>query len=282
MDFRLQDKVVLVTGASGGIGRAVAEAFLGEGARVVLHGHGQFDALAEWAATRPDAERTLCLRADVTDPGALDALVDAAVERWGRVDACVANAGIWPTADVPLHAMDPARFRQTVEVNLLGSAFTARSFLAALARSGPRDDGDGASLTLIGSTAGRFGERHHGDYAAAKAGLVGLMETLKHEIVDLDPYGRVNVIEPGWTVTHMVRPVLQQEGHIRKVVATMPLRQLARAADIARTVLWLASPTLARHVSGQVITVAGGMEGRVRWTADEVDEDAVRARLEQD
>ena len=80
----------------------------------------------------------------------------------------------------------------------------------------------------------------------------------------------------------MARPALSNPGTIAGVVRTMPLRQLARAKDIAATALWLASPRLARHVSGEVVTVAGGMEGRVRWEQGDVDEDAVRARLEQE
>jgi 3-oxoacyl-[acyl-carrier protein] reductase len=275
---------VLVTGASGGIGRALTEAFLREGARVALHGNSQFDALQKWLEGRPADERArcLCLRAEVTDPDQTDRMVDAVADAWGRLDICIANAGVWPIPDVPLHAMDTARLRRTVDVNLMGSVWTARAFLRLLAATGPRDDGHGASLTFISSTAARFGERHHADYAAAKSGLSGLMETLKNEIVDLDPYGRVNRIEPGWTVTHMARPALDVPGTIRRVLATMPLRQLARAADIARTALWLASPALARHVTGQAITVAGGMEGRLRWQPDDVDEQAVRDRLGRD
>ena len=132
------------------------------------------------------------------------------------------------------------------------------------------------------ATAARVGERGHSDYATAKAGLAGLMESLKNEIVDLDPYGRVNIVEPGWTVTHMARPVLDQPGVIAGVVRTMPLRQLGRAVDVARAAAWLSSPLAARHVSGQVVSVSGGMEGRVRWEQDAVDEDAVRARLAPD
>lgn len=284
MDFALADKTVLVTGASGGIGRALAQAFLGEGARVALHGNRQFDSMQEWLAGRPADERarSLCLRGDVTDPDDIDRMVDALGEAWGRLDICIANAGVWPTADVPLHAMDAARLRRTVDVNLMGSVWTARAFLRLLAATGPRDDGHGASLLFIGSTAARFGERHHADYAAAKAGLAGLMETLKNEIVDLDPFGRVNRIEPGWTVTHMVRPALDVPGTIQRVLATMPLRQLGRAADIAATALWLSSPALARHVTGQAIVVAGGMEGRLRWQPEQVDEQAVKDRLQQE
>ncbi len=284
MDFALADKTVLVTGASGGIGRALATSFLAEGARVALHGHGRFEAMQAWLAERPaeEQERSLCVQGDVCDPAQMDRAVESIHERWGRLDVCVANAGIWPTEDVPLHAMSAERLQNTVGVNLLGSVWTARAFLRLLAETGPRDDGHGVALVFISSTAARFGERHHADYATAKAGLSGLMETLKHEIVDLDPYGRVNCIEPGWTVTHMARPTLDQPGTIARVLATMPLRQLARATDIARTALWLASPTLARHMTGQSITVAGGMEGRLRWAADDIDEAAVRDRLNQD
>ncbi len=76
----------------------------------------------------------------------------------------------------------------------------------------------------------------------------------------------------------MARPALNVPGNVARAVGTMPLRQLARAADIARTALYLASPVLSRHVTGQTVTVAGGMEGRALWTDDDIDEDAIRNR----
>jgi 3-oxoacyl-[acyl-carrier protein] reductase len=161
---------------------------------------------------------------------------------------------------------------------LLSATFTARAFMASIARTGPRA-GEGASICFIGSTAGRFGERHHCEYAVAKAGLYGLMRTLKNELVLLDPFARANLVEPGWTVTGGVRAELAQPGVIARVAATMPLRQLARAEDIARTVVFLSSPRASRHTSGQVTTLAGGMDGRVLWRADEIDEASVRERL---
>ena len=282
MDFQLADKVVFVTGASGGIGRAIATAFAGERARLVLHGHSQKDELERFVADQPWRERALCVRADVTDPSAIDRAFDAARERFGRVDVVCANAGVWPPAHELLHEASIERIRRTLETNLFGATWTARAFFRTLAATGPRDDGHGACLAFTGSTAGRFGEKHHADYAASKAGLLGLVRTLKNEIVELDPYGRVNMVEPGWTVTHMVRDELERDGAITGAVRTMPLRQLARAADIARTLLYLSSPALARHVSGEVITVAGGMEGRVQWGRDAVDEGAVRRRLAED
>ncbi|MFT7465076.1 MAG: 3-oxoacyl-[acyl-carrier protein] reductase [Pseudohongiellaceae bacterium] len=282
MNSGLKDKVVLMTGASGGIGRALARGFGAEGSQLVLSGHSQLQKLQSWTAEQPFADRALVVGADVSQASDVEQLFAAAKERFGRVDVCLANAGVWPTEDCPLATMTPERLARTVSVNLLGSAHTARSFLATLQDTGPRSDGHGAALIFTGSTAGRFGERDHSDYAMAKAGLNGLLMTLKNEIVSLDPFGRVNMIEPGWTVTHMARPALAVPGTITKVVSTMPLRQLGRAKDIASTALWLASPLLARHVTGQIVTVAGGMEGRVLWSPDDISEAAVRQRLEED
>jgi 3-oxoacyl-[acyl-carrier protein] reductase len=282
MDFALAGKVVLITGASGGIGRALAEAFAAEGAQLALTGHAQQAALEAWTAEQPWKERALCLAADVSDPAQMDACFRAACDRFGRVDVSVANAGRWPREALLLHEAGEARIRQTIESNLYGSLWTARAFFASLARTRPRPDGHGAALCFIGSTAGRFGERHHAEYAVSKAGLYGLVRSLKNEIVQLDPYGRVNMVEPGWTVTHMVRDELREPGAIASVARTMPLRQLGRAVDIARAVLFLCSHAAARHVSGEVLTVAGGMEGRALWRDADIDEEAVVRRLGQE
>jgi 3-oxoacyl-[acyl-carrier protein] reductase len=282
MELGLRDHVVFVTGASGGIGRALARAFAAEGARLVLHGHREWEGLVDWLAEQDWRERALPVRADVTAPEELEGAFEEARAEFGRVDHCVANAGRWPSADVPLHELDEARVRTTLEVNLLGALWTARAFLRSLAETGPRGDGAGASLVFMGSTAGEFGERGHADYAAAKAGLVGLMRSLKNEIVDLDPYARVNVVQPGWTVTEMTRRNLAEPGVVERVVRTMSLQQLGRAQDVARLVAFACSPVAARHLDGQVLTLAGGMEGRVRWELEQIDAQVVRARLATD
>lgn len=282
MDTGLSGKVALITGASGGIGRAVAEAFAAEGASLVLQGRTQQAELEAWADERGLRSRALCLRFDVGDRAATFEAVERACERFGRIDLCVANAGVWPTDDVPFHAMSEERVRSTIETNLLGAAWTAQAFLGQLERNGAREDGHGASLVFTGSTAARFGERDHCDYSLTKAAMVGMVRTLKNEITRLDPYGRVNLVQPGWTVTPMARAATQNDAALTRVVQTMALRQLARPEDIARTVLFLSSPLLARHVSGEEITVAGGMEGRLLWPTDEVSTAAIRARLGAD
>ena len=247
----------------------------------MLHGNRQWEGLEAWLASRPWAERALAVRADITSSAEVEAAFGAAEERFGRVDCCVANAGIWPPDERTLAQLDDERIRAVLDVNLFGALWTARAFLRSLARVGPRDDGDGASLVFTGSTAGRFGERGHADYAASKSALAGLTMTLKNEIVDIDPYGRVNLVEPGWTVTDMTRRNIEDPSVVARVVRTMPVRQLGRAEDIARMVVLLSSPYAARHMSGQVVTVAGGMEGRVLWEEDEVDARAVLERLKR-
>jgi 3-oxoacyl-[acyl-carrier protein] reductase len=256
MDLGLSDKVAFITGTSGGIGEELVRAFTAEGARVA--------ACARRAAA-PASERVLPVIADVRRPDELERAMEAAVAAFGRVDVCVANAGIWPPEALPLDALPEARVREVIETDLLGALWTARAFVAALGRSGPRPDRQGAAMIFIGSTAGRFGEPGHAEYAAAKAALRGLMLSLKNEIVHVDPWARVNLVDPGWTATPMAAEELSRSGQIDRVTRTMPLRRVASTADVAAAVLFFASPAMARHVSGETITVAGGMEGRLLW-----------------
>jgi len=282
VDLGLKERVVWITGASGGIGRALAEVFATEGALLGLHGHRSADALRAWVAAQPWRERAEVLAGDLGDAAAAESAAAQLLRRFGRIDVAVANAGRWPAEHRELHELEPERLRRTLDDNLLSALFTARAFLAALARTGPRVDGDGVALVFVGSTAGRFGERGHCDYAVAKAALVGALKTLKNEIAALDPYGRVNMVEPGWTVTHVERPALRRPGQIERVTRTMALRQLGRAVDVARAVAWLASPRAAAHVTGEVLTIAGGMEGRLLWNEDEVERGPILERLERE
>ncbi|PRQ08503.1 SDR family NAD(P)-dependent oxidoreductase [Enhygromyxa salina] len=282
MDTRLKGLTVLITGASGGIGEALAEEFANEGANLVLHGHSRADKLEDLVGLEGWGERALVGTADLRKPETLDELFEQGRQRFGRIDVVVANAGIWPPEPKPLHELSVERIREVIDVNLIGTIVTCRSFAAQLAAYGPRADGRGASVCLIGSTAGRFGEAHHLEYAVSKAGMYGLMRSLKNELVALDPWARVNLVEPGWTVTPMAEAALAEEGTVDRVCATMALRQLARPADVARAVVFLSSPALARHVSGEVITVAGGMEGRRLWEPEQIDPMVVRSRLERD
>lgn len=254
MDLGLDGARVLVTGASGGIGHEVVRAFAAEGARVAVHYHHGVDA----ASALSDEVGGVALGADLREPSQTEALIGDAVAELGGLDVCVANAGVWPREPVPVWDLDPERWGATIAANLTATFLTCRAFLRQVAESGHEDP----ALVLVSSTAGRFGEAGHADYAAAKGAIAtGLLLSLKNEVTRIAPRGRVNVVAPGWTVSPMTDRDLDP-AKVDEVTATMALRKVASPDDVAAAIVWLASGR-AGHVTGEVITVAGGMEGRL-------------------
>jgi 3-oxoacyl-[acyl-carrier protein] reductase len=244
METGFRAKRVLVTGGSGGIGAACVRSFAAEGAEVVVHYHrGRERAEA--------AGGHVVVGADLTDEAQVARMFDEA----GPLDVCAAVAGVWPQEDVPVSELPLERWRATLDANLTATFLTARGFLAQLG------DREGA-LVLVGSTAGSFGEAGHADYAAAKSALMsGLLLSLKNEVVRRNPRTRVNAVAPGWTESPMTRGFVDAE-QVRRASRTMALRKVARPEDVAAAVVALASPAVSGHVTGEVVTVAGGMEGR--------------------
>lgn len=258
MDAGLKDACVLITGASGGIGQAAARAFSREGARVALHCFSRPDAIED---LRKDiTTQSVTVRADLRDEAAVAAMFAGAIDALGHVDHLVVNAGIWNPHAVPLHEMTLQQWRETIEADLTSAFLTCREFLRHVAEARR----ESASIVLVGSTAALFGEADHADYAAAKAAMTyGLTRSLKNEIVRLAPRGRVNCVCPGWTDTPMAAMYTSDESAVRRATATMALKKIATAEDIARAIVFLSSEALAGHVSGTVLPVAGGMEGRL-------------------
>jgi 3-oxoacyl-[acyl-carrier protein] reductase len=242
----LRGKRVLVTGASGGIGSACARAFAAEGAEVVAHYHR--------GRKRAEALGDVQLaQADLTAEEEVERLFKEA----GDLDVCAAVAGVWPSEDVPVWELPLDRWERTLRENLTITFLTVRGFLRGVARRGH------GSLVLVGSTAGIFGEAGHADYAAAKSAVVqGLLLSLKNEVVRVAPLARVNAVCPGWTASPMTRRELDDPALVERVTRTMALRKVASPDDVARQVVVLASDEVSGHVTGQVVVVAGGMEGR--------------------
>jgi 3-oxoacyl-[acyl-carrier protein] reductase len=254
VDTDLAGRVVVITGAARGIGAATARAFAGEGARVVVNYLTSRDEADALVASLPEA---IAVQADCSREDDIDRLFATVMDRYGRVDVCVCNAAVY-SPPAPAVDIDAERFRRIVDTNLVGTFLVARAFLRLV-----REQGSG-NLILIGSTAGIFGEEGQADYAATKAALTGgLLPTLKNEIARLAPLGRVNAVCPGWTETEMAAPALTEPGRLERITQTMPLRKVAQPDDVAWQVVVLASDRLSGHISGQVVVVAGGMEGRL-------------------
>ncbi len=254
MDTGLSDKGVLVTGGAGGIGSALVRAFASEGARVGIH-YRSSDERARILAAETGG---VPLRADLTIEEQVDALVPQAFEALGRLDVLVANAGVWPSEDEPVWEMSLDRWRTTIQVDLETVFLCCRAFLRHVATTGT------GNIVLISSTAGVFGEAGHADYAAAKSALAGgLLKSLKNEIVRIAPGGRVNAVCPGWTETDMTKEELKDPNLVKRITRTMALEKVAEADEVARVVVALASDRISGHITGEAITVAGGMEGRL-------------------
>jgi 3-oxoacyl-[acyl-carrier protein] reductase len=255
METGLAGRRVLVTGASGGIGSACARAFAAEGCRVVVHYHQGTERAEELVE---DLENAVAIQADLTDEGQVERLFAESREAFGGLDVSAAVVGVWPEEDVPLWRLPLERWEGTLRANLTATFLTARGFLREVERQGH------GSLVLIGSTAGIFGEAGHADYAAAKSALVGgLLLSLKNEVVRVAPGSRVNAVCPGWTLSPTTRSTLDDPAVLDRATRTMALRKAAEPEDVARQVVVLASDELSGHVTGQVVVVAGGMEGRL-------------------
>jgi 3-oxoacyl-[acyl-carrier protein] reductase len=187
----------------------------------------------------------------------------------------IANAGSWETRDVPLHQMSLRQWKRTFDAVLTTTFLSVREFLKVVARQRK------GNAVLIASTAAVFGEAGHSDYAAAKSAMAyGLTRTLKNEIARVAPHtrnycgGRINCVCPGWTVVPRTAGKLRDVKAVRRITATMALPQIARPEDIANAVAFLSSDRLARHITGQTLIIAGGMEGRWLWRPEEVDPSA--------
>jgi 3-oxoacyl-[acyl-carrier protein] reductase len=249
----LKDKVILVTGGAGGIGTQISKAFSEEGAKVIVHYH-QSEKNAEKLAKELGCK---AIKADLTDSNQASNLFEQAIEMEGGIDVCIANAGFYPKQSTNLWNIDDKRWNETINTNLSLTFNTSREFLKHTSKTKQ------GSLVLVGSTAGIYGEAGHSDYAAAKGAIIsGLLKTLKNEVAQIGDRVRVNAVAPGWTITDDKLKDELDNSNVKKITSTMALKKLATPEDVANSIVMLASNKLSSHVTGQIIEIAGGMEGR--------------------
>ena len=253
MNSDLEGKVVLVTGGAGGIGSVISKSFAEQGAKVIVH----YNNSKENAEKISKEINGFAVNADLTDSEQTKELFNGIIQKEGKIDICIANAGKYPKDYAPLWEIDSDRWNNTISTNLSLTYNTSRYFLkhAAETKKG--------SLVLIGSTAGLYGEAGHADYAAAKGAITsGLLRTMKNDAAQIGNGVRVNAIAPGWTVSQKKIDEGLDQTRVNRITSTMSLKKLAKPEDVANSAIMLASDSLSGHITGQVIEIAGGMEGR--------------------
>ncbi len=241
--FRLDGKAALVTGASGGIGAAIVRALHAQGAAVVLSGTRReaLDALAGELG-----ERAHACPADLRDPAAAEALIAAAERAAGPLHVLINNAGL--TRDMLALRMADEDWQAVLDVDLAAPFRLARAALRGMLR---RRVG---RIVSIGSIVGATGNAGQANYAAAKAGLIGLTKALAQEVASRGV--TVNAVAPGFVVTPMTEALSEQQK--ARIAGAIPLARLGQPADIAAAVVYLASDE-AGWVTGATLHVNGGM-----------------------
>jgi 3-oxoacyl-[acyl-carrier protein] reductase len=241
--FDLESKVALVTGASGGIGRAIAAALHRQGARVALSGTRR-EALEQLAAELGDG--AFVLPADLGDAGAVESLASAAEAALGAVDILVNNAGV--TRDNLFLRMKDEEWDQVLAVDLTASFRLTRACLKGMMR---RRYGRIIGITSVVALIGSPGQ---GNYAAAKAGLIGMSKALAAEVASRNI--TVNCVAPGFIQSPMTDVLNEKQRET--ILAKVPIGRLGEGADIGAAVVYLASAEAA-YVTGQTLHVNGGM-----------------------
>lgn len=245
--FNLEGRRAVVTGGSRGIGAAVSRLLADFGVDVCVGYHSRSaDAEAMVSDLKGRGVRAIAVAADLGDPKGADALFAGAVSAFGGVDLVVHSAGIWPPEEVPVDAMDDARWRRTMRENVDAMFFVSRAAGRTL-KSGGR-------IVHISSTAGQRGEAFHADYGASKGAMIAFVKSMA---VELAPKGiTVNAVAPGWVDTEMCAEPFADGGRDR-IARGIPVGRIATPDDIAFPVVSLCFDG-ARHVTGEILNVNGG------------------------
>lgn len=252
MGNRFQDKVVIVTGASSGIGKAAAIAFGKEGAKVSLSAR-RLDACEETAeAVRAAGGEAIAIQTDVVNADEIEHMVIKTVEAFGRLDCAFNNAGIAGDVSIPTHEHSLENWHQVISVNLTSVFLSMKYEIPEMLKAGAGSIVNNASIYgLVAATIG------HAPYAASKYGMIGLTQTAAYEYATKGI--RVNAVCPGYTRTELAQSNIDAnpDRWEQAIIPDIPMGRLGEMSEIASLVLMLASDD-ASYITGQAIAADGG------------------------
>jgi NAD(P)-dependent dehydrogenase (short-subunit alcohol dehydrogenase family) len=246
--FSLEGRVAIITGATRGIGLATARLILARGGRVSICSRKAEACEAAAAALAAEGFETLAIAAHAGREDDIAALVERTIERFGRLDIVIANAGTNPVFD-PLATLPEESFWRIIDTNLAGPWRLARHALPHIQAAG------GGAMVVVSSVNAQLGMPGSGAYGISKAALEQMARQLA---VEWGHAGvRINAVAPGTTRTDMIRALVQKDDFLDSITSATPLRRIAEPEDVAGAITFLVSDA-ARHITGQVITVDGG------------------------
>jgi 3-oxoacyl-[acyl-carrier protein] reductase len=240
-------KTAVVTGSSRGVGRATAVRLAEGGANIVvnyLQNHEEADETVRLCKEK--GVEAIAVQADVSDLIQAREIAKAALEKFGRIDLLVLNAGIWEGA--PIEEMSEEMWNKVINTNLKSAWAVTKACVPAMKKQ------PSGSIVLVSSTSGQRGEANYSNYSASKGGQIAFTKALATELC---PKIRVNAVAPGWIETAMVRPVFEDEEYRQSVLRSIPLNRMATTDDVALSICFLLSDW-SRHITGEILNINGG------------------------
>ena len=246
--FGLAGKVAIVTGGSRGIGRAVVTLLSSFEAKVVVNYVRDGDAAsATVALARKQGAEAVAIRGDVSQLVEAERLVNETLERFGRIDFLICNAGIWKGG--PVETISEELWDQTFDINLKGTWSVCRAVVPVMKQQ------KFGRIVIVSSTAGQRGEANVSNYAASKGGQIAFTKSLAPELAGFGI--NVNCVAPGWVETEMTAEVVSNKQQLEAVNRTIPKGRMARPEEIAGPIVFLCSDW-AEHITGEILNVNGG------------------------
>jgi 3-oxoacyl-[acyl-carrier protein] reductase len=240
-------KTAIVTGSSRGVGRATALRIAEAGGNVVVNYlSNEAEALETVEQCRQKGVECFSVKADVSEYSGAEIIAKQAIEKFGRIDLLVCNAGVWDGA--PIEDMPEELWTKVINTNLKSAWTMTKACVPAMKKQ------HSGSIVMVSSTSGQRGEAGYSNYSASKGGQIAFTKALACELA---PRIRVNAVAPGWIETAMVRPVFEDKEYEESVLKTIPLHRIATTDDIALSICFLLSDW-SRHITGEILNINGG------------------------